>query len=103
MRVLPQVFGLKPALSVVAAVGVPKILGISFLGGGGQEVCLELFLPFKQLRFYFFLIISGTGWGIEEVQSVSIGKDSSTDRAGHHQHQAAVHLSQRICCTDSSA
>lgn len=32
MRVLPKVFGLKPALSVVAAVGVPKVLGI-FLGG----------------------------------------------------------------------
>lgn len=36
MRVLPQVFGLKPALSVVAAMGVPKILGISYLGGGGS-------------------------------------------------------------------
>lgn len=34
VRVLPKVFGLEPALSVVAAAGVPKILGISlFLRG----------------------------------------------------------------------
>lgn len=42
MRVLPKVLCLKPALSVVAAVGVPKTSGVSYfgLGHGGREVCL---------------------------------------------------------------
>lgn len=41
MRVLPQVFGLKPALSVVAAVDVPKFLGISYFGGGSVLVAFS--------------------------------------------------------------
>lgn len=43
MRVLPKVFGLNPALSVVAAVGVPKISGISYFGGGGGWSVLVAF------------------------------------------------------------
>lgn len=37
VRVLPKVFGLKPALSAVKE-GVPKILGISFFYFGGEAL-----------------------------------------------------------------